>query len=283
MVSLDKNALLALAGFLSSCALNLGGTLQGDGASADTAQDEAAGDYEDVTDPEQPADGPHDEALDPAADPAAEDAALPEDVPGPEDMAPIEEEADAEDVAADVEEDESGCEVPAVIRCIKPSRETFIDSNDVMMNFGDHENVQTERWGGAHIINKGLIAFDLSIIPSCAAVESAILTMHVVSWWGEPELVAYEILGPWGEMHVTWENAPEYHTEGVSLPAVAWGPNTWDLTPLVGNWLDDPPGNHGIMVFPSKSNCGADFASREYWDDSKHPCLALQLSPSTAE
>ena len=284
MLPLEKNACLLVAGFLSSCALNLGGTYRQDGASPDVAGDDASWDFEDFSDADDSFDGPDDVSVrDPLTDPASEDSAGPEDMPGPEDGTHPEDLTDVGDSVEDVEDDEAGCEVPAVIRCIKPSRDTFIDSNDAMVNFGDHENVQTERWGGAHVINKGLIAFDLSIIPSCAVVESAILTMHVVSWWGEPELAAYEILGSWGEMHVTWESAPEYHAEGVSLPAVAWGPNTWDLTPIVGNWLDDPSGNHGIMVFPSKSNCGADFASREHWDDSKHPCLALQLSSSSAE
>ena len=275
---------LVLFVLTASCALKLGGTYRQDGASPDVVEDDAPGDLEDLADTDHPSDGPDDESVrDPLPDPASEDAAGPEDMPGPEDGTHREDLADVEDSVEDVEDDEAGCEVPAVIRCLKPSRDTFIDSNGVTLNYGSYGGIWTERWGGGHIINKGLIAFDLSFIPSCAVVESAMLTIHVVGWWGEPEIAAYEILGPWGEMHVTWENAPEYNTEGVSLPAVVWGSNTWDLTPIVRTWLDDPSGNHGIMVFPSKSNCGADFASREYWDDTRHPCLALQLSPSSAE
>mgnify|MGYP005841554835 CR=1 FL=1 len=116
-------------------------------------------------------------------------------------------------------------------------------------------------------ITVGLMAFDLSGLPSDAKVAEARLNLYVEKRtnFGPLNVAAYRLLRPWDELSVTWQQpAPSQSwgqagalAAGVDREAnysdqVAMGcEDCWislDVTPIVRQWAANPAENYGVLL-----------------------------------
>jgi len=102
-----------------------------------------------------------------------------------------------------------------------------------------------------------LVKFDLSLIPSNATINSAVLSLY--QWWGTGTpslnwLVAGQTSSSWTEYGVNWDNRPGYYTNVRSTIAACegcWG--SFDVKPIVSEWVSGAKANHGFMIVASES------------------------------
>jgi hypothetical protein len=104
-------------------------------------------------------------------------------------------------------------------------------------------------------IVRSLIKFDLSSLPTNAAVQSAKLRAYYMGYWDYPNHVrtvtAYRITGDWTESGVTWDNKPSPGTAygSVDIPANDdWGWRELDVRDLVQSWVNGSIANQGVML-----------------------------------
>ncbi len=135
--------------------------------------------------------------------------------------------------------------------------------------------------------NRALIRFDLSVIPPCAIVTSALMNLYAI---GPPQITishtgtnnsAYlqRVTQPWNPLTVTWSNQPTASTQNqVTLPA-----NTVPLqdytnivvTQLIQDMIST--NNYGFLlrlVNEVVTNALV-FASKDFPDSTKHPTLEI--------
>ena len=164
-------------------------------------------------------------------------------------------------------------------------------------------------FGGTQVIRRGLLQFDLSEIPEGATITSVTLNVSVVK---APNENTYDFL--LHRCHESWGESGSDFPGGVGAPAQP-GDATWvarfhpdipwsvaggdfeadpsSTTMISGRddyaftgdgliddvqvWLDNPKLNHGWVMLGAEgtSLTARKFASREYFDASKHPILVV--------
>ena len=100
---------------------------------------------------------------------------------------------------------------------------------------------------------RSLVFFELSKIPSGAAINSATLRLRLVESQGASvrrTVTTYRVSADWSEIMVTWDSAPA-HQEAYGDTHILHGDWDWhefDVTDLVKAWLDGTYPNYGIMI-----------------------------------
>jgi PKD repeat protein len=126
-----------------------------------------------------------------------------------------------------------------------------------------------------------LLHWDISAIPSDATVRSAQIQLETTNPSGG-SYGCFSLLSAWEESQVTWNQAASatpWGTPGAeaagdrdnqprcTVSAGSTGPITVDLTgaglEMVQAWVNDPSGNHGLIISDPSTTDGADFHSRE--------------------
>ena len=115
-----------------------------------------------------------------------------------------------------------------------------------------------------------LVAFDLSVIPSNAAVDSANLTLiQTISEGSDITLNAYRVTSSWMESTVSGTDKPEFDA-GFVYGAMTVDSNlgeksfNQDLSDLVQNWVSDSSSNYGFYFESvSESSFLHEFGSKE--------------------
>ena len=150
---------------------------------------------------------------------------------------------------------------------------------------------------------RSLMRWDLQEgnIPAGAEIESAVLALY--SNYRERDLQVdvsiYEVLVAWDEATVTWNEAAagdEWDSAGCGtagkdrggsavtttslMPGAVPGWHQWDIAGLVQYWVDDPLGNHGMILLASGSLARCDFRSHEAGLPFS-PKLTIRYSPGS--
>lgn len=112
------------------------------------------------------------------------------------------------------------------------------------------------------------------------------------------DISVYRVLVPWDERSVTWNEASEGvawdspgcsglggDREGMPVTVTSITPEdpthtwyTWDITPLVQGWVDDPTGNQGLILIGSGNRTRYDFFSSEASSTFFRPRLVVQYN-----
>lgn len=129
-------------------------------------------------------------------------------------------------------------------------------------------------WNGE---THALLGLDLSAIPPHALVDSATLSVEVVSWSGTALPIEVRLLvDPWAEGQVTWASAPRPLATPAATASLGWGPNLVEVTQLVEAWLASPYVRYGLVLKPAGTDKNSlQLASREEASTVKRPRVTI--------
>lgn len=143
-----------------------------------------------------------------------------------------------------------------------------------------------------------LLRFDLSPIPSYAAIASATLEIYVASRGGIAPLAlsAYQVLRPWAAEQATWRQATSAQAwelpgcNGIGLDRSGTAAATaelsaigaWyalDITALAQAWQTNPAANYGLAL-QGASTAAVEyrFWSAEHWATAQRPKLTIEYA-----
>ncbi len=145
---------------------------------------------------------------------------------------------------------------------------------------------------------RGLIDFDLSLIPSGTVIIDAKINLYALVGMNHPELdlghlgnnASYlrRVTSAWNELAVTWNTAPTYTTNNeVILPQSTTADQDYldiDVTDLVQDMLDNPATSHGFwlgLVDEQLPTRGLLFCSLDQGDPTKYPVLEITYCDSS--
>jgi PKD repeat protein/murein DD-endopeptidase MepM/ murein hydrolase activator NlpD len=162
------------------------------------------------------------------------------------------------------------------------TRDSYLREASPATNYGGAATLQvdgSEPSGSSTDMNI-VVSWDVSDIPPAVTVEAASMTLNVTNI-SSGSYSCFELLSPWDEASVTWGDAAagtpwsgpgasgvDRGTDAVCLvSASATGPLIVDFTTdglaMVQRWVDDPAGNHGLVITDPDNGDGADFHSRD--------------------
>lgn len=143
--------------------------------------------------------------------------------------------------------------------------DTYISLYEPTTNFGDYSTMRIHPVSSGR--ERGLIKFDISIIPSSAVVLQATLYLYAWYWsYSFPiDVCAYRVMKHWNEREATWERATateSWHTPGCNNSGYDYDPTSavcttvsnnrqyyaWDVTQWAQLWVANPLSNEGVLL-----------------------------------
>ena len=179
---------------------------------------------------------------------------------------------------------------------IQPDAETgkdaYIHDLDINQNLGNHPDLAGIAWkcSGQPCNARGLIEFDLSVIPPNSVIISALLSLsHSTSnnntghstINGSNESVLRRVISSWDENFVTWTNQPNTTTQNEVILAQSTTQNqdypNINVTSLIQDIIDNPLTSYGLMIKLQTEIHYRSllFASSDQQDPNKHPKLEI--------
>lgn len=180
-------------------------------------------------------------------------------------------------------------------------KDAYIEHRRHTQNWGDRYDLAAiaTTFKGTPSNVRGLIEFDLGLIPDDAVIESALLSLYShestdngthTTRSGSNETVLRRIIQPWNEDDVTWNTQPLNTPENevylkASRQDIQHYPNI-NVTELVKDMKDDPDNSFGFMLQLRTEEYYRKmiFASSDHADASLHPelevCYAIPLRSS---
>ncbi len=174
----------------------------------------------------------------------------------------------------------AACTLPLVVQAdvafVYPNADTYVDEWNPTTEHGADTNLGA----GIGWPLRAFLNFDVTgAVPSGSVFQSAHLWLSVAGWTGAPVLSAHQVLEPWMEMGMTWDNQPAYAPGALDTQtgAIADWWWRWDVS---GAWPGT--GNLGLAVVGNGEEFGyVLFMSREFvlnWD---HPHLLITYTDAT--
>jgi hypothetical protein len=170
--------------------------------------------------------------------------------------------------------------------------DTYLDQFQPATNFGATAHFEV-RWynDGVNLVemNKALLRFNLSSIPSNATINSATLTVYNLranSNSSADIITMNKVTGAWSESSTWNSGVPASVSSGVTCPTVAGytgapvTPEAYtinNMTALVQGWVSTPASNLGV-IFTTDSNLNFRLASSEYTTVQYRPALTIQYT-----
>ena len=143
-------------------------------------------------------------------------------------------------------------------------------------NLGGTTTLQTS--ASSSNTRRAFFQWDVSAIPSNALVTSASMTVFQLSSSGPANLYVHRVSSVWSELAVTASTHPAYALAQVAQTSVVGSPTnlpiTFDLTTLVGQWVNGSYANDGVMLQQGGPN-GTMFASSENATSSQRPSVQV--------
>ena len=174
-------------------------------------------------------------------------------------------------------------------------KDAMLNSYWPTTNMGSTDELNTEAWTQASVsfVQRGLIEFDLSAIPSTALIQSAYLTLYnnptsingtgdgTHSYMsGSNESVIERVTSSWQESTVTWNTQPSATTVNEVTLLQNTSPHqdyVSDVTALVQDMINNPTSSFGFMlklVTEQYYRCML-FASSDHANSALHPKLEI--------
>ena len=142
-----------------------------------------------------------------------------------------------------------------------------------------------------------LMKWDLSSIPAGATLNDVMLTVNVTNTTAAPGFDLFQVLTPWEESGVTWNNTTAVATweePGAMDPedldptvlGTLLGTTTGGLTIALGTdgedvvqqWISNPATNHGLMMANPANDNSLRFDSREGITPANRPMLSVDFT-----
>jgi len=132
-----------------------------------------------------------------------------------------------------------------------------------------------------------LVYFDLSELEPGTTVISATLQMYQLPGDGARQynIATYAIQESWSESKVSWDNMPLVSSAGgpISSLGLSAGWKTWDVGPLVQNWVSGKNPNYGLVLRGDGDTLGLRvFTSRETGGEAPRLIVRYERGEPTA-
>ena len=141
-------------------------------------------------------------------------------------------------------------------------------------------------------VDRALIRFDLSNLPTTTRVTSAILELELedIAFGGAGSARVHRATRDWTESEATWNerrSGATWTTPGgdydpqieasTDIDVAQLGSTQWDVTPLTASWVRGTNPNHGLLLAVSPGIDGASFSSGDRVCG-QHPKLTVTYS-----
>lgn len=184
---------------------------------------------------------------------------------------------------------------------IKPNaaqgKDAWVWSGIPNSNYGTNENLVSYTWtnGGNLALKRIYIAFDLSMVPANAIIDSVFLDLFFATSSGEgffvhsgnTSLFIEKVSSPWNENNITWNNQPISDSSNrVSLAAHTNSSQDYhmDVTALFDTVIIQTNPNNGLMLrMQDEVNYynGLLFASSDHPNSTLRPSLEVNYHLAT--
>nr|MBC7244636.1 DNRLRE domain-containing protein [Chloroflexota bacterium] len=173
--------------------------------------------------------------------------------------------------------------------------DTHISLYEPATNFGTASTMRIHPASGGR--ERGLIKFDISMIPTTATVLQATLYLYAWYWsYSFPlTIYAYRVKKHWNECEATWDHATTtdfWHTAGCSNPIFDYDPHSavsttvsneqqyysWDVTQMAQLWVTNPLANEGVLLVADGLHVQYQFRTSEIPD--MRPYLVVTYLPT---
>ena len=166
--------------------------------------------------------------------------------------------------------------------------DTYTQASTPNQNFGSNADLRVTS------NNNSYLRFDLLTLPPTLVgndIAKATLKLWVNTLTTPGAFDVRRITDPtaWGEETITHNSALTIFStslvEVTAAPVTSQGNDSFvtvDLTALVKDWLDDPSGNHGLILAANASGISVRFDSKENEDTSHEPRLEISLKAIAA-
>lgn len=159
--------------------------------------------------------------------------------------------------------------------------DAYVDQALPNQNFGN-ESVLEVFYNGSEHYRTSYIKFDLSKIPSYA-VGIDFAQLKIFSW-GEPTIDpatpnGFQILSPWDEYSVTWNNKPTESVGGIFIIQTIYNNAQYyyfDIKGTVDNWVIDGDQNYGLSIRCYNSIGRSIILSREEYYEYLRPHIEVR-------
>lgn len=150
---------------------------------------------------------------------------------------------------------------------LQPTADATTDQSQPTTNLGTSPELSFGKYLGASGASflRGHVEFDLMPVVAVGRVP-----VRATFFWNQSrasgagclDVTLHEILGPWSESTITWQNQPAHDPFVAARACVgdtfANGWQTFDVTKLVQSWLAGTTTNHGFVVRdPTETAAGA--------------------------
>lgn len=161
------------------------------------------------------------------------------------------------------------------------TQDSYVASGKTATNYGTSTAVESDGSDGSNGELVALLKWNVTSIPSAAAVSEAKVTLQVSNRsTGSYKLYAYN--GSWSETGITWANANIAGNQGTELGAFIPNPTgSYTLTlnaagtALVQGWVNGTVANNGLMIRSAGTTDGLILRSSEYSTTSQRPSLSV--------
>ena len=182
---------------------------------------------------------------------------------------------------------------PLQTKTLYPIADTDVRQGNPTTNFGD----ATEMWAGYDYcevgqVSRSLLQFDVSSIPVIPKGATLHLYLTDICYTGAHTHVVtvYRTSVNWSESSVTWSVQPgfaeAYGSASVSVPGGGGQWYSFDVTDLVGGWVNGSFSNYGLMVRGQESTGGSSarvtFVTNDYPGTTFDPYLSVEYYGTTA-
>lgn len=151
--------------------------------------------------------------------------------------------------------------------------DAYVYSNFPYSNFGGDAYLKVGMGAGGE--RRSYVQFDVSAIPSGAAIHSATLNLYCT--FSNLTVSVHQVTSSWTEEGITWNNQPSFvstPTDSTSEGSGGWC--SWDVIRDVQAWVDGAAVNHGFVLMSDGQHT---FYSRDSIG-SKKPVLDITYLPT---
>ncbi|OGY23381.1 MAG: hypothetical protein A2172_04090 [Candidatus Woykebacteria bacterium RBG_13_40_15] len=174
----------------------------------------------------------------------------------------------------------------ALLSVTNPTADSYVTSMSPSTNYGVANNSLISGYFGATgNKQRSLLKFDLSSLPKEAVINSASLSLYLISTSGDPspDYLSTDIASSaWTESGVTWNNAPGTlgTTTTQHIPSNPLGWYIFDVKNIVVEWVNNSIPNYGFRIRgPETGFWGRTFYSKE--KSGYKPVLTISYSVYT--
>ena len=180
-------------------------------------------------------------------------------------------------------------------------QDTYLFNFSPDTNYGANGGFQVGLAYGGN--SRALMRWDLSDLPIGAQVQEARLELYAFLRSHVDrriDISIFKMLRSWVESSATWnlsDGSVPWGAAGCTAPGADHGVaavtttsimptdpvpgwHTWYITSLVQDWVDDPGGNHGMLLASVGTNARCDFFTSEAGSVVFRPRLVIQYSPT---